>query len=381
MAQGLSDGLKALPVPLGDTQDIEAVFESLSEQGREIAAMFGGTDAGWVSYLEEGLKFESFGGSNMPAIDFGSTHTLAPMAAGEGTLLFANWTSNPDYNEKLLEYVDTLGESGYLIAKRLSSLAPPNEGGGMIHVYPKWKTGIKLFDQMFRDDTLEIWKALRGDMAQGLGSESALVIDVNGSLPKVPNVPEVILKEGKMPRVAYVSTVDDRKKLQKSWKRLNTSLESLLKKASEVSGMEIPMQVPMSSEKNDLKTWFIPIPFQNDDFVPSVSVSDDLFFVSSSKTFSEGLEGHAKKGGGEARNGAWVHVDFKVLNQYLEQWMDMIDKNIDKMELPKSASEDFNANKPMLEKAMESFGSLDDLTIHMRQEDSRTRMSLHLKTK
>jgi hypothetical protein len=58
----------------------------------------------------------------MPAINFGATHTLDSMAAGDNTLLFANWTSNADYNEKVMEYVDTLGETGYLVAQRFAAL-------------------------------------------------------------------------------------------------------------------------------------------------------------------------------------------------------------------------------------------------------------------
>ncbi len=244
-----------------------------------------------------------------------------------------------------------------------------------------FKQGLGLFDAKFRDDVLEVWQALRGDMADGLGAETALVVDVNGVLPKIPNVPGVVLEEGRIPRMAYVSTVDDRSKLQDSWKRLNTSAERILKTISEMSGDEIPMQVPMSSEKDDLKTWFIPIPFQNDDFVPSVSVSDELFFASSSKTFSEGLAARVKAGGGEPRKGAWLHVNFKVLNQYAGQWLALVDKHADEIIPAESAREDFKANKAMIEGALKAFGSLDELTLHTRREDGRTRTSMHLKTK
>ena len=184
-----------------------------------------------------------------------------------------------------------------------------------------------------------------------------------------------------MPRIGYVSTVTDRAKLQSSWTRLNDSAENILKTVSEMAGKEIPMQVPMSSEKNDLKTWFIPIPFQNDDFVPSVSVSDELFFVSTSKAFSEGLADRFKQGGGESRKGAWLRVDFKVLHEYAQQWFDLVEKNTDEVIPSESAREDFTANKPMIEKAMQAFSSLEDLTLHTRSENGRSRISLHLKVK
>ncbi len=374
LAKGLKDGLGDAS-SLGDTQDVEVLLESLEKQGTQLASMFSVTDAGYVGYLEDGLKFELFGGSNIPALDLGKTNTLSPLEQGEGTVLFANWTQDKDYNEKVMEYVDTLGETSYMVTKRIAALDLDDAD------FKQFKQGVGMFDQSFRADVLDVWQALRGDMCAGLGAESALVIDVNGVLPKVPGVPAAILKEGKSPRISYVSTVADRSKLQASWKRINGSAENILKTVSKMVGNEIPMQVPMSSEKDGLKTWFVPVPLQNDDFVASVSVSDELFFASTSKTFSEGLAAQFKKGGGESRQGAWLHVDFKVLNQYASQWLELVSKNADQILPSESAREDFTENKPMIEDALKALGSLDSLTTHTRNEGGRSRVSFHLKVK
>ncbi|MFK7909452.1 MAG: hypothetical protein AB8F34_02500 [Akkermansiaceae bacterium] len=372
LTKGLSDGLGNAG-SLGDTQDIEALLGSITEQGEKLAGLFTAADAGYVAYIEDGLKAEGFGGGNMPAIDFSQKHSLAAMEGGDKTLLFANWTSDETYNESVMEYVDSLGETSYLLTKRIAAL-DIDDGE-----FRDFKQGVDMFDQAFRADAVELWKALRGDLAAGLGAESALVVDMNGALPKVPNVPDVILKSGKMPRISYVSTVNDRSKLQSSWSRVNASAENILKTISQMAGDEIPMQVPMSSEKDGLKTWFVPIPFQNDDFVPSVSVSDELFFVSTSKTFSEGLAERFKAGEGSDRKGAWLHVDFKEFNGFAKEWLDLVEKNLEEIMPGESAQADFTENKPMIEGALKAFSTLDSLTLHTRQEGGRTRVSLHLK--
>jgi len=374
MANGAGKGLSEAS-SLGDTRDVEALLESLASQGEKLAAMFSSSDAGYVAFIEDGLKMESFGGPNAPALDLGKAHTLASLEAGEGTLLFANWTSNEAYNQKVMDYVDTLGETSYLVAKRVAAL-DIDDGD-----FRDFKEGVDMFDGKFRTDALELWTALRGDLSAGLGAESALIIDVNGTFPKVPEVPKAVLDNGKTPRIAYVSLVSDRSKLQASWSKINSSAENILKTISEMAGKEIPMQVPMSSEKNDLKTWFIPIPMQNDDFVPSVSVSDDLFFASSSKTFSEGLAESFKAGGGVSRNGAWLNIDFKVLNTYANDWLKLISDNAETAFPDESMREDFVANKPKIEKAIKAFGSLENLSVHTRSEGGRTRISAHLKAK
>ena len=371
LTEGLRDGLGDAG-SLGDTQDIEALLGNITEQGEKLAAMFSSTDLGYVAYIENGLKAEGFGGGNIPSIDFSQKHTLESLGEGEKTLLFANWTNNEDYNAKVMDYVDSLGETAYLLTKRVAAL-DVDDGD-----FREFREAVGLFDEHFKSDAVNIWTALRGDLADGLGGESAIVIDMNGSLPKVPNVPAPLLKEGKMPRISYVSVVDDRSKLQSSWGKVNASAESILKTISEMAGEEIPMQVPMSSEKDGLKTWFVPIPFQNDDFVPSVSVSDELFFVSTSKNFSEGLAERFKSGKA-GRQGAWLHVDFKQLGGFASEWLGIVEKNLEEIAPNESSREDFTENKPMIENALKAFATLDSLTLHTRREGGRTRVSLHLK--
>ncbi len=69
-------------------------------------------------------------------------------------LLFANWTSNEAYNEKVMEYVDSLGEASYLLTKRVAALDIEDND------FADFKEGMNMFDKSFRSDALEIWKAL-----------------------------------------------------------------------------------------------------------------------------------------------------------------------------------------------------------------------------
>ena len=140
------------------------------------------------------------------------------------------------------------------------------------------------------------------------------------------------------------------------------------------------MQLPMSSEKDGLKTWFVPVPFQNDDFVPSISVSDELFFASSSKNFAEGLSALSSQKKGEARKGFWLDLDAKVMHQYAEQWLALLEENAEDL-MSDVELEDFDANKEMMKTALDALAALDGCTYHARQVKGQSRISLHLKTK
>lgn len=374
LAEGLKKGLKRSS-SLGDTQDVEVLLDTLVDQGKALSELFKISDNCLIAYIEDGLKLESYGGPNLPAIDFKTKHSLSSLGTNEGTVFFANWTSNKEYNSLVAEYVDTLFETGYTMAGRVAGFNDIDSRD-----FKQFQQGYQMFDSVIKKDISTLSGALRHEMGEGLAAESAIVIDLNGTFPKLPLLPEAIVKEAKMPRIAFVSPVEDRKKLQSAWTNANTSIENILKTVESFAGAKIPMQVPMSSEKDGLKTWFVPIPFQNDDFVPSVSVSDDLFFASTSKSFSEGLAEQLKKEGDAAsRQGAWIHVNFSALHQYAKDALTLVQNNTDELIESDSAREDFIENQVLIEDTLEAFSGIKSFSSHIRQDNGQTRVSVHFK--
>lgn len=376
MITALTDGMKKgldNAASLGDTEELRAILERISGQGKALGSFFKSSDQCSIVYIENGLKLEMYGGSNMPALDFQAKHSFTPLGNGADTVFFANWTSNQKYNSLVGEYVDTILEAGYMTVDHISDLGVGGQD------FKEIQEGFKMFDEKGKNEALELWGALRGDLYEGLGAEGAIVIDLDGKLPVLPNVPEVVLEEGKIPRVAFVSKVKDRSKLQLAWSRTNTSLENILKTVGSMTGKEIPMQVPMSSKKGEFETWFIPTQFQSDDFTPSVSVSDDLFFASTSRLFPERLTEQLEKGVSGDKQGAWMHINFRALHQYAENTFTLVEKNADEIIPSEYGYEEFTANKLMIKDSLEAFRGIDSLTSHARQENGQTRISVHFK--
>jgi hypothetical protein len=238
-----------------------------------------------------------------------------------------------------------------------------------------------MFDTKLRPQAVRIWNALSGNFAEGIGPESALVIDMGGSVPPVPKVPQELVDEGKAPRISWVSPVTDRSKIAASWKEIEAASRELVKVAGEMTGEEIPMPKPMSSEKNDLTTWFFTAPFFTDDFIPSVTLSNKWFVASTSKSRAVDLVG---KIGGKApqRKGAWLRLDFDVLRKFAADWVALVDKHGEKVfKDNKTMLDDFRADKKNIEDGLKASSELDDLTVHVREEGGKTRFSLHLKTR
>lgn len=159
-------------------------------------------------------------------------------------------------------------------------------------------------------------------------------------------------------------------------------MSELLKVVSEMSGENIPMQRPMSSEKNELKTWFFAFPFQTDDFVLSVSVDEKNFFAATSKSFVQSLS--AKLAAAEpdaSATGAVFRMDFVLLNKYLNGWLTLLNENADAVFGADSpAAEDFKEAQPMIKRVLEGTSELKSLSAHIREENGTVRSSFHLET-
>lgn len=376
MATGLRDGLAGSD-GLGDTRDIESLLQLVAEREQAVAKLTTSDTMGLVSFFENGLKIETFGGVDKGAVDWKSPSRLANLGSSEDTVFFANFTTDATYDTRVKAYAETLVETAYAVTKKFadSPIATENED------FKKFQEGVKLFDGKFRTDVVTLIDALRGDLSSGLGHESALVVDLKGAVPTVPGIPQAIVDKGKFVRASLIAPVTDRSKIGNSWNKINDSTTNILKKVSEMAGDEIPMQKPMSSEKDGFTTWFFSFPFFNDDFVPSVTVSDQWFVVSSSKKQAIELATAASKSTNTNQTGFVLNVKFDPLRRFGTEWLKLVDENSKALFPDEDKLEEFTTNKPNIEKGLKAMEDFESFSTHVRREDGRVRASLHFKTR
>lgn len=365
MVDGLRDGL-AESDGLGDTRDIETLLRMVSERETALRALAKAEGGGMVAFLEDGLKIESYGGTDSGAVDWSASNKLAALGDSENTVFFLNATGDAAYDEKAKACFEAVIETAYALAMKTAEL--PLQGPDM----NSFKEMAGLFDKNFRPDAVLVWDALRGDAAAALGAETALVVDLAGSVPAVPGLPQELVDKAKFPRVSLVAPVTDRAKLASAWQGVNRGATGILARIGEMNGKEIPMQKPISSEKNGFTTWFFPLPFFNDDFLPSVTVGDEWFAASTSK--NQALDLLARAGKGEARGGLYLALNFQALRVFANETLDLIAKHPDALPLDPDDMEQIRN----LATALEDF---DKLTAHSRRENGVLRTSIHLKTR
>lgn len=366
MTDGLRDGLSGTDA-LGDTRDLETLLRMVGEREAVLRSLIDNEALGAAAFFEDGLKIESFGGSDYSMIDWKTPNNLASLGDSEDVVMFANMTTDAAYDEKARAYIEALMETAYAMAMKVSEI--PIEDEEMA----QYQEMAKMFDTQFRPDVVAMWDSFSENFGGSLGSERALVIDLKGSVPTVPGIPQAIVDDGKFPRISMVAPVTDRSKLTDSWDQMNSSLTDVLGKVSEMTGQEIPMQKPISSEKDGYTTWFFSMPFFNDDFMPSVTVGDKWFAASSSKNQAVDLMNQAAAGG-EARTGFRFTMNFKALEKFSEEMIEVLGKDPDALGLS-------NENLKDALQAAKTLDDLDKLTIHARREGGVLRSSVHFKTR
>jgi len=235
MARGIKSGLSETDV-FGDTRDVQALLEHVASVEKDLLGMIDYSRSGMVGFLEDGFKLETHGGGTLAYLNTEDTHTFTSLETMDDLLYYGNSRTNPEFTSKLLDMLDSLGQASYLMMDRVAGMEVDDRD------FREFSQGFKMFSEVGASELSVIWEALSMDWSEGTGDEGALIIDTKGTLPTVPNIPASIIKEGRIPRIAYVTPVTNRAKMSSAWAKIEKSVEKILDNVSEVSGTPIPMQ-------------------------------------------------------------------------------------------------------------------------------------------
>lgn len=355
----------------GDTKKLSRLLDKTAKIEKKLLAMDHYTATASLTYLRgDGLYSESFGGVVDGVYDWESPFTLGGDSGSP--FMTAQWIESEEGNRVATDFLQTASEAAYEMALVMSKIPELEED---LKVFEE---GFLLFDEKMKGDFLTFYKGL-GTASEGVGLETLMEVDLRGTWPTVPGVPEAILEKGLLPRISIVSPVVDGEKLAQSWKQIEKAAAGLLKTAGELSGEEIPMQRPMSAQANELTTWFYPIPMQTDDFVPSVTLDDEVMVMGTSKKRAIELAKLAKQKPAEM-TGVSVVVNFAPLQEYLASWVKLAEENPDELLKDEDLAEFFELYGERVMDAVDSLGELGSWTTHLRMEDGVLRTSSHLKT-
>ncbi|MGB6219980.1 hypothetical protein [Haloferula sp.] len=371
MAAGIRDGISSVD-GFGNERELVALLDMIGEREDALMELMDSSTFGGLITIDGGARFDTFGGIDSGGINYEAEHKLASLGEGDNVLLFGNWVVDEEYDQRASAMIEVMVESAYALTGKLMEL--DIEEGELA----EFKQGFEMFDELFREDLLNLYDGL-STMSEGLGNEGAMVIDMNAAVPPFPGVPQELVEGGRFIRASYVAPVTDRSKLGDAWKQSDLSIRAMLKSAKDLGAGDINMLVPTSSEKNDVVTWYFDAMAFSDDVKPSVTLSDDWFVASSSRTQALDLMARAGSEATSSRKGAWFELDLDTLREYAGETLSLLDENAEVI-LGDNA-EEFQEELPRIMKGLESLRQFDAITLHDREESGTRQITLRFQTR
>ncbi|MCP4847740.1 MAG: hypothetical protein GY899_07330 [Verrucomicrobiaceae bacterium] len=354
--------------------DVSKVTPLIKKLGKQLAALTkseADTSAG-VIYVEDGLKGASIGGFSTPGLDGGKALKLAG-AIPDDAFLAINMAATEKHKANSIDFMETFAQ---LVYQGAFSFARSDEAPAEMAEI------LGMVDQEFVPKMLKGWGIMKNKVFKGLGSEAGVVIDLKGSMPKIPidhPAAAVAVKKGKLPRIAMFNSVNERKLLTEAWEEMVPLLNDIAKGIpGQEPGQEFEVPDPLSSDGKNVKTHFFGLPFVSNDFLPSLSISDEMFFLSTSKNYTEELAAKIAAGDGPKLTGAVMHLRFSPLHAYAVQWLDLVLANSEAFFAGNEfAEEDFKDNSDQIRMALDLIKGIKGLNFH-RYKDKRWRSDWHL---
>lgn len=156
------------------------------------------------------------------------------------------------------------------------------------------------------DGTKTIWQ-------KGLGSDGALILDVGGKMPVLPGLPPGG-QDVPLPRLALLHEMKNRALIGASWQNMETALKELIKNVP----VELPQ--PMTKQRGDVTSHVYALPFESDDVVPCVSLTDRWFMLGTSRAQQNRFEENLKQTGSALWPGMRVKMSFTKLREFLKSF-------------------------------------------------------------
>lgn len=320
------------------------LVKSLAEFNRNWKARRGGVAHPWVGTVLVGdeIRMEARGGWLAAGTDLETPLKFAKAFSKleQAPFIRAHWKKKTEFIERGHKQVEAGIRFLKLVGEEIMEAAAESaedDGEGDVDKFQRWKRDLT-------NGLEDIWEGYSEHFSKAFGEESAFVMDLQGEMIPAVGVDEDVLKKGKIPRAALVRPVVKRAALGESWKRWQGAVTNMFGILAEALDQPIPFPDTMTAEKDDLRTYFIPFPFASDDFLPSVSVSDDLYILGSSKTLSEKLyESSLQSKGGEEEAGLRVDVNAEELWDFCAGWLEVYEQR-------KAAADEFEEDELKHEK-------------------------------
>lgn len=312
-----------------------------------------------VSYVEGGIRTETFGGAQMTALDGSKPLAFASLLT-PSAFAFTNSRSNPANDGKVADLIED--GSGMLWGwydKYGRTMVPEDE-----------RAGAGMAEAMALPMLKDLWAAGR-KLSKALGNETAFILDLNGNMPKIPNMPPAFA-DGKVPRIAWVAQLKDRAGVSEAW----AGFSKVIKQLAAFAPGGVPD--PVMKKDGDVELHYVELPVPTDDLLPHVAISKDRWIISTSPSFTKELTSKASASGGSPL-GAEMRMQMPAFCTLADAWLKLVDKDPATFFHSSHDQKEYAELRPTFGDLIKLGRSIQSLEWRMFSEEGASRNSMHLK--
>jgi len=378
IALGLRDGFAANDRD-GRNRDLVALLQVVADRERALRDLTRHAATGIILVDDGGPRLEAHGGTS-GMLDFETPSRFAALGDDPEAAVFFNLCVDSRYSERSTAYAEALLETGYAMLVRLMEAPVAGEDDFGFDPFVFIREYAAMFENDFRGDLVNIWRAIVHDVRSGLGRESAIVVDLDGSVPALPGVPESLAGSANSPRLTYLAPVANRERLGSAWKSIHESASRMAGRVGELSESDFPIPGAIRSESGGFSSWFLPFPYFDDEFLPSVTLDDDWFAIGTSR--NQAVDLIQRLGDLEPRPGGGMrmHVNFpKIAESQRQQIATLVENRESIIESGQFDAEEFDSAIHGIESIASGLEELDRLEVRYWQQDGVARSRIHLR--
>lgn len=261
-----------------------------------------------AAWWDGGLQAESYGGAKPRSFDSSKPLSLTGLA-GPTTIMSATSRVNEAERDKTFTFLEEISATVWESYQKNIKPGLPQEMAAQTGLAEA--IGIPMIKNL--------WKGIQ-DFRGSLGSESVLMVDLDGAMPALPNMPPN-MEDIKIPRILFASELKDPAKLSASWKGLGDLMGSV------IALSEAPIDPkPTEKKDGDLTSWGWDLPMDLGDIWPHAAVSSNRWFLGTSPSLTKAAAGAAPAASGPAV-GAHLRVNFTPLWKFAAALLPMSPTN------------------------------------------------------
>lgn len=313
-----------------------------------------------VSFWDGGIHTEAFGGAQQTWLDGAKPLSFASLLT-PAAFVFTDSRSNPANDGKVADLIeDGTGMLWGWYEKYGRTMVPENE-----------RQGAQMAEMMALPMIKDLWAASR-KLSKALGHETAFIFDLNGNMPKVPNLPPAFA-DGKVPRIAWVAELKDRAGVSDAWTGFSKIIKQL---AAFAPGGGVPD--PVMKKEGDTEIHYVELPIPTDDLLPHIAISKDRWIISTSPSLTKEIVSKSPAAGGYPLGGE-MRMQVPAICDMADAWLKVIDKDPATFFHGSSDQAQYAQLRPTFGELIKLGRSIQSLEWRMFSEEGASRNSMFLK--